>query len=273
MQDINIIKVPGINGLNHTRGCEKAPDKILENLKNIYSNEKGKEIKIDNLNIEEMLLNEENINEINEKILSFSINLFNKNYFSRNIFLGGDHSISHPLVSSFFQKVKNEKKEPCLIIFDAHPDLMFPTDNDSPNHEEWLRKVIEEGFPKENILLVGTRNCDKKETDFIKENKIKTINMDQFVVDIEETCDFIMEFSKGKELYVSLDIDVVDPSFAPGTYYKEPGGFTSREIIYLIKRIQKIINLKAIDIVEFNPDLDKDNLTVNLVSKLLSELI
>ena len=97
--------------------------------------------------------------------------------------------------------------------------------------------------------------------------------MNQLLGDLQDTCDIIMEFSSGKELYFSLDIDVVDPSFAPATGYAEPGGLTSRQLIYLIQRINKIKNLKAVDIVEINPDKDVNNLTVKLGAKVLGELI
>jgi len=82
-----------------------------------------------------------------------------------------------------------------------------------------------------------------------------------------------MELSKGKELYVSIDIDVIDPAFAPGTGYCEPGGLSTRDFLYLIQRINKLKNLKAIDLVEINPDKDKENMTVKLGAKILSELI
>jgi agmatinase len=70
-----------------------------------------------------------------------------------------------------------------------------------------------------------------------------------------------------------LDIDVVDPAFAIATGYKEPGGLTSREFIYIIQRLNKIKNLKAIDLVEINPEKDVNGLTVKLGAKILSELI
>jgi len=100
-----------------------------------------------------------------------------------------------------------------------------------------------------------------------------------------------LEFTNKKEVYVSVDIDVMDPAFAPATGYPEAGGLTSRQFIYLIQRINKIKKLKAIDIVEINPEKanfeenkisklpddtwekDKDNLTVKLGAKILSELI
>jgi len=82
-----------------------------------------------------------------------------------------------------------------------------------------------------------------------------------------------MEFTKGKESYVSIDIDVIDPAFAPATGYCEPGGLTSRQFLYIIQRINKIKNLKAVDIVEINPDKDGGEKTVKLGAKILSELI
>ena len=113
----------------------------------------------------------------------------------------------------------------------------------------------------------------KDEIQFIKEKRIKKISMNQLLEDLQDICDTIMEFSNSKELYVSIDIDVIDPVFAPGTGYKEPGGLTSRQFIYLIQRINKIKNLKAIDIVEINPDKDVNNLTTKLGAKVLAELL
>ena len=90
---------------------------------------------------------------------------------------------------------------------------MKPTRN--PTHEEWLRALIEEGFPAQNILLIGARNIYPEERNFLKEKSIKTININSLLTNLEDATDFIMEFSQGKDLYVSLDIDFIDPE---GTY-------------------------------------------------------
>ena len=84
-----------------------------------------------------------------------------------------------------------------------------------------------------------------------------------------------MEFANGKELYVSVDIDVIDPAFAPSTGYPEPGGLTSRQFIYLAQRIKKIKTLKSIDLVEINETKDKENnsLTIKLGAKIVAELL
>jgi len=179
--------------------------------------------------------------------------------------------VSYSLGRAFLDFCEDNGKIPCLIIFDAHPDCMKPVKY--PTHEEWLRGLIEKGFPAKNILIVGSRNSDLSELEFLKEKNIRIITMNQLTENLQDTCDVIMEFSDKKELYISLDIDIIDPAFAPGTGYKEPGGLTSREFIYLIQRLNKIKNLRAVDLVEINPDKDRDNLTVKLGAKILGELL
>jgi agmatinase len=270
-----IVKVPGINGLGKTEGCEKAGNAILESLYEIYSNEQGKLIDVKLLDLEEIHLDNKNLKLTNELIYKNAFETYETK--DKTVFLGGDHSVSFSLTQAFFDYCNNEGKEPCLIVFDAHADCMplVKGAEGFPTHEEWLRGLIENGFPTKNILLVGARNIEQKEMVFLKEKNIRMVSMNQFLADLEDTCDIIMEFSNGKELYVSLDIDVVDPAFAPSTGYQEAGGLTSRQMVYLMQRINKIKNLKAVDIVEINAERDKlrDNITVKLGAKILSELI
>lgn len=265
-----ILKVPGINALGKTKGCERACDLVLNTLKQeIYSNESGKILDFSKLEIREIKLEKSNLEFNNKSIYERAFKIFKNK--SQPIFIGGDHSISYGLTRAFFDYVQDSGKEPCLIIFDAHPDLM-PFCKE-PTHEEWLRKLIDDKFPVENILLVGTRNSHKQELDFLKEKKIRQIKMNQLLENLEDSCDLIMEFSRGKELYVSIDIDVLDPVFAPGTGYCEPGGLTSREFLYILQRINKVKNLRALDIVEINPEKDINNKTIKLGAKILSEFI
>jgi agmatinase len=266
-----IVKVPGINGLGKTKGCERAGNAILESLKEIYSNEEGKIIDVKLLDLEEIHLDNSNLELSNKLIYENSLEIFDSK--PQTIFLGGDHSISYSIGKAFLEHCKKEKKKPCLIVFDSHPDCMEPMKE--PTHEEWLRKIVEVGFPKENILIVGARNSHQSEIKFIKENKIKTISINNLTEDLQDMCDTIMEFSNGKELYVSIDIDIIDPVFAPSTGYPEIGGLTSRQFIYLIQRIKKIKSLRAVDLVEINEKMDKENnnLTVKLGAKILAELI
>ena len=266
-----IVKVPCINGLGKTKGCEKAGNAIIESLKTIYSNESGRPVNTELLDLEEIHVDNFQIKEANELIFKNAFETFETK--TKVVFLGGDHSISYSTGKAFLEYCKKENKEPCLVVFDAHPDCMEPIDPEIPTHEEWLRALIESGFPSENILLVGVRNQDPKEINFLSKNRIKTIHMDKLFQDLENVCDTIMEFASGKEFYLSLDIDIVDPVFAPGTSYSEPGGLTSRELIYLVQRINKVKSLKAVDIVEVNPEGKGGELTVKLGAKILSEFL
>ena len=268
-----IVKVPGLNNLNRNNGCRNAGNAIIENLKEVYSSEDGKIIDKKFLNIEEIHADNENLGEQEKLIYKNSKEILEDN--DRAVFLGGDHSISFPIGRAFSDYCRNIEKEPCLIVFDAHADCCKP--GKEPTHEEWLRALIENGFPKENVLLVGIRNLWRDELVFLSKNKIKKIGIDELSNNIEDVTDTIMEFGSGKdkELYVSIDIDAADPVFAPSTGYKEVGGLSSRQILYIIKRLSKIKNLKAVDIVEINSEDDRKtgNLTVKLGSRLLAELL
>lgn len=267
---MQIIKVPGINGLGKTHGCERAGNAILSSLKEIYSNEQGKPIDANLLDLEEIHLDNKDLDMTNKLIYENSLEAYDK---EKVIFLGGDHSISYSTTKAFMEHCRNNGKVPCLIVFDSHPDCM-PA-NKNPTHEEWLRALVECGFKAENILIVGLRNSDIEELNYIRKKGIRTMSLNEIATDIENACDTLMEFASGKELYVSLDIDVVDPAYAPATGYKEPGGLTSRQLIYMISRINKMKNLRAVDIVEINPEKDKEHggMTVKLGAKILSELM
>ncbi len=268
-----IVKVPGVNAPGRPVGCKEGCFKILECLKNeVYSSEKGKLIEYQKLDLEHIHIDNNNIQEAQALIYKNAREEFEKQ--DKVIFLGGDHSISYSCVKGFFEVHPDGR----LIVFDAHPDGMPPMKE--PTHEEWLRKLIEEGFPADRVLLVGLRNSDEQESLFIREQGIKTVSMNQLLQDLEGTTDFIMEFSQAQPLYVSLDIDVVDPAFAPGTGYQEPGGLSSRQIIYMMQRIAMMKNLKGFDLVEINPLLDGRvnderhfGRTVKLGARILAEML
>ncbi|MBU1136057.1 MAG: arginase family protein [Nanoarchaeota archaeon] len=252
-----IVKVPGLNSMGKTNGCRNAGNAIIAELDRKIEN--LEEIHVDNINLEEQ----------NKLIYKNSKEMFESQ--DRVIFLGGDHSISFGIGKSFLDYCKENWKEPCLIVFDAHADCCKP--GKEPTHEEWLRALVENGFPKHNILLVGIRKIFQEEQEFLNKFKIKRININDLINNLEDMTHTIMEFSQDKELYVSLDIDVVDPVFAPATGYKEVGGLTSRQILCIISKLKLMKNLKALDIVEVDVEKDKkyEKITTKLASKILSE--
>lgn len=238
-----LVKIPAINGLGKTRGCEKTPNLLCEK----YSCE---EIKVNNQNIEKT---QNNINSKAKEILK-------KNKFV--LFLGGDHSISFPLVKAF----SLVNKDAGLIVFDAHADCM-PVIKE-PTHEEWLRALVGQGFDSKNILFVGLRKVEPEESEFLKKKGINRFWMKDFS---NKSIDTITEKArKFPSLYLSIDIDVFDPAFAPGTAYREKGGLTFKEFSSIIKNIKD--RLKAADIVEINPEKDINNRTIKLGKKIIDKL-
>lgn len=253
---INIIKIPFEGGaLGKNSGCSKSPDLIVEMLSEMLDEEGNTE----KISVKEIDLEKNNFQKSHEKISEEIKN--NKT----GIIIGGDHSITY---SAF-------KSSSCdgMIVLDAHPDMMYGTD--LPSHEDFLRKLIEEKHLKaSNIILFGTRSWHEQELGFIKENNIKFFSMKQiFEFGIKEMTDTLMENARRfNNLYVSLDIDVVDPAFAPGTGYQEPGGLSSREIIYIIQRIKHLKNIRFFDVMEVNGMKDRDNITIKLAAKVIREM-
>lgn len=261
-----IVKVPAINGLGKTKGCEKAPEKVISELHEIYTNERGSEIKIAKNQVKEISVNPENLEETNKNILGQSRKFFDNNGLI--VFIGGDHSVSYSLFTAFSQTYKNAG----IIIFDAHADCMHNLD--LPTHEDWLRTIIEKGFNPDNVILVGLRNLHPTEREFLQKNNVKCLMQKDISQDLEDACDTIMETArKFDALYISIDIDSIDPAFAPATGYTEPAGLTGRDIICLIQRLSLLKNLKAVDLVEINPLKDVNNITSRIGAKIISELM
>jgi len=268
---MKIVKVGSSQGcLGKNVGCEKAPDEVLKALKDFSLDEKGtqkSEISgissgakgfVGGFEVVECEVVEGNVEETNENIINCE----------GDIFLGGDHSITYGSFIGFAKKFNN----PGLLIFDAHPDC--ENNFKPPSHEDFVKVLIEDGFlKKENLVIVGVRNWDKKEFYFLRDNKIKYFSMKN-MGNIAEVCDTVMEICRGFDgLYLSIDIDVVDPAFAPGTGYLEPGGMSSRDLIYFVQRLRLLKNLKRADIVEINPDKDVNGMTIKFGAKILRELL
>ena len=212
---------------------------------------KAEFIQVDNDNIQES----ENI------LYNSAKEIFSKQ--EKQIFIGGDHSITYPIFKAF----QEENKEPFLIVFDAHADCMPP--QQEPTHEEFLRAIIENGFPAQNIILVGARKIEPEEMKFLLENEVKVFTD---IFDMEAAADYITEKANGKDLYISIDIDALDPAFAPAVNYPEPAGLSSKEFFYIFKSLLRIKSLKTIDIVEAIPEKDNpQKLTLRTITKIIEE--
>ena len=247
---MKVVKVPRVNAL-WMKGPELAPDKILAEL-----GVNGEEIEVDNSDIEisydSIYRGAKKVFESREKV----------------VFAGGDHSISAPILKAFGEV--NGFDESFLIVFDAHADCMEPMQE--PTHEEVVRSAVEYGFKVENVILVGVRKIEPEERKFLRENRVKVFGE---IEDLEAVGDYITERANGKNVYVSVDIDVLDPAFAPGVNCAEPNGLSSRELFYLLKRIFCIKSLRALDVVEVVPKKDEkyDFRTVKVAAKIVGEFL
>src|SRR3989344_9138518 len=161
---MKLIKLPYSQGTDINKGCEKAPDEIIKQLNDIWSNENFQDNKYDVV--------ESNLDKLEEG----------------DVYLGGDHSISYYIFKKFF----SNKANPGILIFDAHPDLYQHFDK--PMQIDWLYFLIKEKLVKpENIILVGIRNPDVKEVGIIKDYKIKYFTARQLFNNLQDYCDAIME--------------------------------------------------------------------------------
>jgi arginase family enzyme len=250
---MKIVKVPGVNALGH-KGPAGAPDLILGEL------ERAK-LKLDVTSVEV----ESNDVEASEKeIYSRAGEIFESE--GKCVFVGGDHSISSPIVRAFNEKFSDA----FLIVFDAHADCDYCAKE--ATHEEWLRAIVESGFNPENIVLIGARKMWGVERKFLAEKGIKVFSE---VYDLEAIGDYVTEKANGKDVYVSVDIDVLEPSVAPGVTYAEPNGLSARELFYLLRRIFCIKSLRALDVVEVDVEKDKgfDYRTVKVAAKIVEEFL
>lgn len=251
--------------LEENKGCENAPLEVLKELKNVRSNESGKIIEFSGLNLEEIHVDLNYLDEANHLIFENSKEIFEKN--SRAFFIGGDHSISYSVIRAFNKIQEN----PLVIVFDAHSNCK---NFEKLNSKNWLRKLIEEGFDSKKIILISSRNLDEEEIDFLKQNQILLIKIEVLTENLEGVCDLIMERARNSGgFYVSIDINCIDPAFAPGANFLETGGLSSRDLIYFIGRLAILGNFRGADIVEINPEKDINRMTVKLGAKLLGEMM
>lgn len=259
-----IIKVPfGRGGVGRTAGTEHAPDMIVNEFLDGPLTHAGKRSHPDVLGL---VLNQGNHTESHDAIQKAAEAA--KEPF---VAIGGDHSITYPLVKGFIANNKNNNAG--LLVLDAHPDCMQPFQ--PATHENFLRMLIEEGVvDAKRVVIFGLRAIDEEELRFLKQHNITHFPASLAVEEsIEDATNAIMAAVKDwPVLYVSVDIDVADPSCAPGTGYAEPGGISAAELLYMIRRLCFLKNIASADIVEVNPSKDINNMTVALAARVLAEI-
>lgn len=173
------------------------------------------------------------------------------------ITLGGDHSITFPILKALYKKHGTID----ILHIDAHADLYADFEGDPYSHACPFARIMENKLAK-RLVQVGVRTLSKHQKE----------QADLFGVEIIQMKDFdLHNLPELKHpIYLSLDIDALDPAFAPGVSHHEPGGLSTREIISIIQNIQ--VPILAADIVEYNPTRDINDMTAMVSAKLLKEI-
>jgi arginase len=176
----------------------------------------------------------------------------------RPMILGGDHSITYPILQALGKRIPGIT----LIQFDAHPDLYADYQGNFHSHASPFARVCEEKLV-ERLLQVGIRTLNSHQQSQARKYGVEIFEMDHLPGPAS------LELSG--PIYVSFDLDALDPAFAPGVSHWEPGGLSTREAIRYIHSLPAPII--GADLVEFNPVRDATGLTATVAAKILKELL
>ena len=175
----------------------------------------------------------------------------------RPLSLGGDHSVSYPLLRA----VRSVHPRLTVLHIDAHADLYEDFEGDRYSHACPFARVMEEGLA-DRLVQVGIRTLNQHQRSQADRFGVEIIDMRSWVAGVRPDV--------GGPVYVSLDLDALDPAFAPGVSHWEPGGLSVREVITLIHGLGG--TLAGADLVEYNPARDPSGVTAYVAAKLVKEI-
>jgi arginase len=173
------------------------------------------------------------------------------------ISLGGDHSITYPIIRGF----RPRWPDLTILHFDAHPDLYDELDGKKHSHACPFARIMEEKLAR-RLVQMGIRTMHGHQAEQAKKFGVEVITM-------RELTRFAALKLEGP-LYISFDVDVLDPAFAPGVSHYEPGGMSVREALNCIQSLQN--HVVGADIVEYNPARDLHTQTAMVCAKVLKEI-
>jgi arginase len=176
----------------------------------------------------------------------------------RPISLGGDHSITLPIVAAFGRRIPKLT----VIHFDAHPDLYDELEGNRMSHACPFARIMEQKYA-ERLIQVGIRALTGHQREQAKRFGAEVIEMRQLPA--------LDRMKVSGPVYISFDMDVLDPAFAPGISHREPGGMSVREAISYLHAIGG--RIVGADIVEFNPAQDVSHVTAAVAAKILKETL
>jgi agmatinase len=181
------------------------------------------------------------------------------------IMIGGDHSLTTETI-----KMASAGKKLSLLYFDAHPDFVSSARN-------YYGSVLTDSAQSLNFrksMLIGTRAAEPEELENAKAAGLKIINpLDVAELGVKKVAQMIKARTAGSRIYISVDLDCVDPASAPGVSVPSPAGLSAIDLIYMLNKVISGGNVVGIDIVELVPDYDVNGMTATLAARILSECI
>jgi agmatinase len=197
------------------------------------------------------------------------------------VILGGDHSLTYPVVKGVVKglREKTTSIKPGIIHFDSHPDIWesFIT-LDHIWHGSPFRNLLDEDVIQGQLLvMIGDRSIlSANDYSYLQEHNVRLYSISDIwergiVSILEEATSYLRDQSDG--VYISIDIDVFDPCYAPGTGTPVPGGLSPREMIQAIDVICRTNRLIGIDLVEVAPNYDPSESTQNLAAFILHRFL
>jgi arginase len=173
------------------------------------------------------------------------------------ICLGGDHAITHPIMRA----VRRRHARLTILHIDAHPDIYDAYQGNPRSHASPFARIMEERLA-DRLIQVGLRAINDDHREQFKRFGVEVIEAGR--------CAEKIRLDIATPIYLSLDMDGLDPSCAPGVSHREPGGLTTRQVIDLIHTLDQPV--VGADIVELNPRCDISNMTAIVAAKLVKEI-
>ncbi|KAI3449111.1 hypothetical protein Pfo_005776 [Paulownia fortunei] len=185
----------------------------------------------------------------------------------RPLVLGGDHSITYPVVRAVSEKLGGPVD---ILHIDAHPDIYEAFQNNIYSHASPFARIMEGGYGNK-LLQVGIRSINEEGREQGKRFGAKQFEMTTYAHDREYLENLTLGGDGAKGVYISVDCDGLDPAFAPGVSHREPGGLSFRDVLNIIQNLKG--DIVGADVVEYNPQLDPvDGLTTMVAAKLVREI-
>jgi agmatinase len=255
---VSILEIPLDFNSSHIQGPAEAPPIIRRVLMNGSANttsESGvdvaKDVRVKDAGVVSWETEQQAFPNIEQKCTELA------EQGSKILTLGGDHSITYPVVKALAKKHDGLT----ILHFDAHPDLYDNQDGNKHGHGCPFARIME-GKHADRLVQVGIRTLNRHQAEQAEHFGVEVHEMKNWSVDTP--------LNLTGPLYISFDLDALDPAFAPGVSHFEPGGLSVREVLQVLKKID--LPVVGADIVEYNPKTDINEMTAMVCAKIYKEL-